>query len=80
MLLFRRLLQWFSGRDNVSYTGRMHRIHTGVESTPVLLSPPSLSQTLPVHPQIIALIIKKKKKKQGANYQIFMLVDVSDNF
>lgn len=63
MLLSRRLLQWFSGRDNVSYTDSMHRIHTGVESTPVLLSPPSLSQTLPVHPQSIALIMEKEKER-----------------
>jgi hypothetical protein len=75
MLLCRRLLQWFSGRDNVSYSGRIHRTHTGVESIPALLSPPSLFPTLPVHPQIITQIMRN----HGENYQIFILVDVSDN-
>jgi hypothetical protein len=75
VFLSRRLLQWFNESVNVSYTDCMHRACTDVESSASILSLLSLFQPLLVHPKVSHLLWNNK----SADYQIFILVSLSNN-
>lgn len=75
VLLWCRLLQWFTEIVSITYTNCMHRAHTGTVSTATLLSSESLSEP----PLVQAKVSYWLLNNNDVNYKIFILVDVSIN-
>lgn len=75
VFLCERLLQRFNENVDITYTGCMHRAHSGVESTSTILRRPSMSQPPLVVPKY--RIDYEIIKVQITN---FILVDMSINF